>query len=277
MLNSNLKRYKILVKEFLIKLSYFSMKPTSLKLPIGNRLYLDWDEPRGRAVLKCKGQGQLNIKKMWNDLVLNHNPEVVLDIGANYGEIVFNSGYSEFTKRICVFEANPKLIPFLERSASSHPCSKKIEIFSCLVGSETKANVCFHVDAESSGRSSALENNFIRDSLSISTEMKKIDDIIAESIETLLFKVDVEGYEPFVLKGMNEIITNTPNVIGIVEFNSASFRANNISLEEYKLLLTTHFSIYEILKGGETVKFDFEQVGSRNIECDLLLLKRTEH
>ena len=214
---------------------------------------------------------------MWNDLVLNYDPEVVLDIGANYGEIVFNSDYSESTKSIYVFEANPKLVPFLERSASSHPCSKKIEIFSCLVGSETKANVRFHIDTESSGRSSALENNFIQDSVSISTEMKKIDDIITESIETLLFKVDVEGFEPFVLKGMKEIITNTPNVIGIVEFNSASFQANNISLEEYKLLLTTNFSIYEILKEGKAVKFDFEQVESRNIECDLLLLKRTEH
>ena len=52
------------------------------------------------------------------------------------------------------------------------------------------------------------------------------------SYETVLFKVDVEGYEAFVLKGMFEIFKNCYSAIRFIEFNSNYIEKSGVNADD---------------------------------------------
>jgi len=147
-------------------------------------------------------------------------PEAVIDVGANYGEFLFLPTYSP-SARVIGIEANPSLLPYLERSCSLHPNCGQIELYSALAGPVSEGSVDFYVDQRWSGRSSALLHKTIREPERTRVQRLAVDSLFAATGQPrcLLFKIDVEGYEPEVLAGMTDVLSASERALGILECN----------------------------------------------------------
>jgi FkbM family methyltransferase len=160
------------------------------------------------------------------------SPDIVLDIGANYGEIVISSVYPHKT-RIYVFEPSPIVFPFLERSMKSHKNHGAISLIRKVV-SDREENLILTVDRKWSGTSSAIGRINERGKNYKGKGLEKFEEIKVNSIvidrfiqrhaagprANLLFKIDVEGFEGRVLVGMKNSLKNANSFTGIIEFDS---------------------------------------------------------
>lgn len=190
-----------------------------------NTLCLDSREGRGRALLLNQCAGQWYLKSIWKNAAENIKPDLVLDIGANYGEFLFLPRYEADT-RVIGIEPNAALTVYLEASRERHPNREQIELLQLLVGAENDITKTLHIDPRWSGRSSALER--ISDAQSLEVPVASVDHLLRErgyqSLQTLLFKIDVEGYERQVWEGMQQTLAASHRVVGILEYNAALLR-----------------------------------------------------
>ncbi len=135
---------------------YGTPSPTSVRLRhSGNTLFVDPHETRGRAVLMCFAGGQPCVKNAWHAAVEKLHPTIVVDVGVNYGELLFDAVYPEETFLLGV-EANESLRRWIERSAGQHPNAKQIRLAFAFASNATHATQTFYIDPESSGRSSGI-------------------------------------------------------------------------------------------------------------------------
>jgi len=193
-------------------------------------LFIDTGDNRGRSILQNAGMTQPFTALLWRNLVSRLDPEIVLDIGANYGEIALSSTYSAGTQ-IHLFEPNPYVRTYLEKSVSTRRDSQNIRLHPELVGSQVGQQT-FVVDRKWSGTSSAVGEISGSDGIKgdgaehfeeITVASTTIDASLANAgvpaKRRLLFKIDVEGYEGHVLAGMKGTLRNAAAYAGIVEFD----------------------------------------------------------
>ena len=83
-----------------------SFKPEKIKLKNDLVLFADWHEPRGKTLILGDAKGQPNIKAFWNTTIQGFKPEVVLDIGLNYVEVLFNTTYPMETQLAAIQRTN---------------------------------------------------------------------------------------------------------------------------------------------------------------------------
>ena len=257
-----------------------TFKPERALLPIlNNPLYADWNEPRGKAILIGNAKGQSSIKRLWRQIVVQYDPEVIIDCGANYGEIVYYSDYKKGS-RVFAIEADQRLMPFLEKSKAHHPNAEDISLLNAFVSESSSDEIDFFVDKDWSGRSSALQNYKMKEECLLKTKIRTIsvDSLLKHEHDfRLLFKIDVEGYEPFVLNGMIEALKECRSAIGIIEYNNEFIKKVGLTSSEYFNELETKFSIYARQKNKwVSVKNNYpkflEILETENQVTDLLLL-----
>ena len=235
---------------------YGTPSPTSVRLRhSGNTLFVDPHETRGRAVLMCFAGGQPCVKNAWHAAVEKLHPTIVVDVGVNYGELLFDAVYPEETFLLGV-EANESLRRWIERSAGQHPNAKQIRLAFAFASNATHATQTFYIDPESSGRSSGIAREGRTNLVPVSVPTVTIDSFFNDrsdatlAKERLLFKIDVEGYEPFVIDGMQRLLRACGDKVGILEFNTTLLRTGGIDAREYlnKLASVFPFALRAIRK-----------------------------
>lgn len=204
-------------------------------------------EPRGRAILSCFGGGQPGLKRIWRRALEQNDPTIVLDVGANYGEFVFLTDYPE-KAIVLAIEADPALHRYLERSKAERTDRHRIELACALASEQPGDPIPFYVDAEWSGRSSALKQD--RHGTNAKVEMIKqtsVDALLEGRVGTgdrLVFKIDVEGYEPKVLAGMEKTLSTVARAVGILEFNQAFLQKLGVEPQAYLDKLRQRFTVW---------------------------------
>lgn len=216
-----------LTEDIDLLLKYGRFRPERVSLPSSSQsIFVDPRENRGRAILRGRAGGQPKIKAIWSAAIAVLDPAVVLDVGANYGEFVFAPSFRS-ARRIVAVEANPALMPWLERSRQVHPARDRIELVCALASETAGADVVFYVDTRWSGRSSTLldpNNEHVRARRVPTTT---VDTLLADERArggALVFKIDVEGHETEVLGGMTETLRALRPHAGILEWNSEFLR-----------------------------------------------------
>lgn len=243
-------------------------------------MFLNPREKRSRQVLLCKAQGQMPLKNIWHQAIKRLKPEIVIDVGVNYGEFIFGERYPD-SKRVIGIEANASLKPWLEQSREQHPDKSKIQIEIAIAAESSGDSRSFFVNAQSSGRSSAVKRS-TDDWSEQEAQTIAIDDLVTDldlPNSTVVFKIDVEGYEPKVMSGMTKLVAQSKDVLGLIEFNSTFIGQTGANPEEYLSYLKNHFSIvalphkseYKVL---EEVSLDVlsDITGNKEVELDLALL-----
>lgn len=255
--------------------------PDKIMLPYSNTLFVNSGENRGRALLISNGITQNRLTNFWLKAVKEFKPDLVIDVGVNYGECIFSTIYPSDTK-IYGIEANSQLLKYINRSKDVHPNKEQIKIINAIASDKDEEEKLFFIDKHWSGTSSAAympSHNLIE---KVPTKSIRIDTLFSwnRPYEAVLFKVDVEGYEPFVLKGMTSLVKNSRSILGFIEFNSIYIEKLGIQIEDFLRFLQADFKIYVYKENDKLVKADnftykdLQALFNKNyIHTDLLLVK----
>ncbi|MFZ3588734.1 FkbM family methyltransferase [Bacillus sp. DJP31] len=220
--------------------------PNKISLPSSRTIYINPTENRGRALLLRDGVTQERLTSFWQKSVAVFKPTIVLDIGVNYGECIFSTTYNKKTTIIGV-EANEQLLSYIDQSRLDHPNRDQIQIVYGFATNSEKETHSFFVDKNWSGTSSGtkmVEHDLVEEfqvpSVTINTLLKNQ----VRKHDRLLFKIDVEGFESFVLEGMYDILKETKEAIGFIEFDSEYMKRAGTSLSQFFEKLKEEFHIY---------------------------------
>lgn len=273
------------IDEIKLAIMYRQLFPNAVVLPnSGSPIFVDRNENRGRSVLLCGASGQPNLKALWHRAVEVLCPDVVVDVGANYGEFVFGERYPK-AKRILSIEANEGLATYLQMSHKLHPDRERMTILTALAAGRSDDVIEFFLDQGSSGRSTAVKRT---DTKSVVTRVRTVavddllEDLALEEMK-LIFKIDVEGFEPVVFEGMKRVIERTNFLLGLIEFNPRLIRLSGVDPQRFLDSLHSRLQIVALPHRGKPYKLSegtLEEIteieGVADFEIDLLLHSRIE-
>ncbi|KAA0546600.1 FkbM family methyltransferase [Bacillus sp. BGMRC 2118] len=284
----NPKTWKYLVNIGLL-LKYKTLNinklPSSIQLPSSLNLHVNPNENRGRALLVSNGITQKQLLKFWVESVSSFYPSIVLDIGVNYGECLFSVQYPYSTK-IFGIEANEQLFEYIMRTQSEHPNRFQMNILHAFASNQDQQSQDFFVDKNWSGTSSgraiypSMVEKKVVQTITVDTLLRNFD----LEKERILFKIDVEGYEAFVVEGMQQVIREAKEMLGIIEFDNDYLERAGMKADMFLTRLSSLFKIYYFNKNGELQELSphtYRQLQNRlhssHIHMDLVLLKTSNH
>ncbi len=183
----------------------------------GAVIHFDPQDARGRSLAEGVGEPYPNSLALWElALRLRDDWDVVLDIGANYGEML--AGVELPDTRVVAFEPNSHVLPYLRRTLDALPT--KVELVERAVGDVSIAEAAFEADLEWSGRAhmaavSAVDEASARDLLTV--ELTTLDEFFPRPPRAVCMKIDVEGFELQVLRGAQKLFDGSQFVAVMLE------------------------------------------------------------
>lgn len=176
--------------------------------------------------------------RFWRDFARQLQPALCLDVGANYGECLFSMDYPRGT-RVLGVEANPRLLPHLERSREAHPDAERIHLRNAIAGVEELAAAPLWLEPRWSGRTRAFSTGADAGRRErVQVPATRVDSLVGAltgpgSLDgPLVFKIDVEGFESFVLRGMPRTLAAAPLTVGYVEVDRELMEAAGADMNE---------------------------------------------
>ena len=138
---------------------------------------------------------------------------VFLDIGANLG--VFSLRLAPLIRhgKVYAFEPNSKIYDLFTRSIHLNGFKQLIEVFKLGVSDQNAELVLAVPDGHAGGASvQAVDSSYTGTRIKV----RRIDDLLANLPRFDLAKIDVEGHELNVLRGMEELLRRSENAVSPV-------------------------------------------------------------
>ena len=160
---------------------------------------------------------------------------VVLDIGANFG--LYTATSATFVKdhgRLYSFEANPHTFSLLRRTLYANRLAHNPNVIAvnALIGDCTGRRVLHYLPQFLGGATVTDIGHWGPEKRSVELDMIMIDEFLPAGLAVDLVKIDVEGHEPFVIRGMQQTIRRSPNIRIFVEFVE-EFLTHTVSAEQF--------------------------------------------
>lgn len=125
--------------------------------------------------------------------------DVFLDIGANIGLMsVIASKIVGERGKVCAVEANPNTVTILQANIELNHC-KNVELIPVALSDEQGTAVLFENWEVNRGGASLISQS--NEQAGIEVKMERLDDLFNEDDRVDLVKIDVEGFEPQVIRG----------------------------------------------------------------------------
>jgi FkbM family methyltransferase len=188
---------------------------------------------------------------------------VVLDIGANFGLYTAISATSMRDRgRLYSFEANPHTFDLLKRTLYANRLAHRpnVTAVNALVG-ETAGRGSLHYLPEFLGGATMTDvGQWGKAKRSIELDIITIDEFLPAGLAVDLVKIDVEGHEPFVIRGMQQTIRRSPNIRIFIEFVEA-FLSHTVSADRFaaeieglglRICRVLSRSGFELIERGQT-------------------------
>jgi len=160
---------------------------------------------------------------------------VVLDIGANFGLYTATSAsLMRDHGRLYSFEANPHTFDLLKRTLYANRLAHRPNIIAvnALVGENTGRGTLHYLPEFLGGATMTDIGQGGGSKRSIELDMISIDEFLPAGLAVDLVKIDVEGHEPFVMRGMQKTIRRSPNIRIFIEFVEA-FLSQTVSAHQF--------------------------------------------
>lgn len=224
-------------------------------------MHLDPADNRAQVVARRGGVTQPRALTAWIGLVRAIAPELVLDVGANYGEMSLPLIPTSAT-RIHAFEPNPRLAGLLRRSVATHALAPAFTVVEAAV-SDAPGTLALHVDRKWSGTSSldyAREDaEFKGDGPQshgvVDVRVVTLDDHVATCDPALsadgvvALKIDVEGHEPRVFAGAAHLLRTRP-FAALFEFSADQLAMAGSSADALLEQVTEYGRLYSVAHDG---------------------------
>lgn len=236
------------------------------RLPCGCAIRVSLDDYDGWSVYAV---GDVDRKITWICKRIVRTGDNVIDVGANVGLVTLNFALLVGKSgRVWSFEPNPELADRLAASLSRNEFGH-VELHACALA-DANANMWLEVPKGHSGRGSVVRSCNNRPCERISVPVRRLADLIPPTVDHIrLLKVDVEGAEPAVFGGSQELFARTPPDAVLFELNdvgdSASSHPSVVFLRERGYVF---FAIPKALLRMRVLPFDPDR--DRMIGHDLL-------
>jgi FkbM family methyltransferase len=218
---------------------------------------LDWRSFR----ISKSDNGQNKTLQVWRALC-QLKPDVVIDIGSNYGEFI--NEVSDLNLNTIGIEPNPYVFDCLQKSFAS---CQNVKVYNNAVSNATQ-QFNFYFNPTYSGGGSVYESviNIGKAVKSISPYISKkvnvhkvnaltlIDILGGSPTKSAVIKMDVEGYEPVILESIIPVLQKMNWSKVILEFNYESLRKANNDPDLFWKKLKSLPSLY---LQGASKEFDF--------------------
>ena len=174
----------------------------------------------------------------------------ILDIGANIG--YYTALFSQLAgDKGSVIAIEPDLESYKYLSKSINSFNYKNVFSFRLAASDIKQKLPLFISKENRGDNRLYSTNQKRNSIMV--DCITVDELLEENkIENLdLIKIDVQGYEPKVMKGMLNIVRSSKKLILLSEFwPKGILQAGESPKNFLTMLRKMHFQLFELKKNG---------------------------
>lgn len=264
-----------------------SFNPDSIKLGPGKtKVSVNPHDQRAfkKLVMDTARGRESTPMQFWREHAKTHPTATMLDIGANYGECLFNPVYQD--QRCLAVEANPGLCQYLARSRSAHRHADSITIENALLGSQDADDVPFYFSPKWTGGGSGVtpKDEDAANLDVVYVKERTLDSILAKHefsfSDPLIFKMDVEGFEAKVFQGF-ESLQQFSQRIGILEFDTQMISRSGESAEQlFEELHGSHEVFLTSLRSRQLQPVDsWQDLAGRyrgDFHCDLIVGSSSE-
>ena len=178
---------------------------------------------------------------------------VVIDIGASFGlytAIAANQVRRE--GRLYAFEGNPEVFPSLHRTLIANGLGSAYVTAANLLVSDRSGRGTLYFTPEALYLGTMSDVPLWGDQRrSVEVEMTTVDAFLPRDLPVDLVKIDVEGHEPFVMRGMEHTIARSPNIRFVIEFADYMLAQTVKPAEFIAYIHDLGFRICRIMPGAE--------------------------
>ena len=177
---------------------------------------------------------------------------VVIDVGANVGTYTLLALRQIGSRGMVLsYEPTPRAFDILKNNVQVNAFleSGRVDLRRKAVSDSTQANTTFFVSKKCLGHSSLyaddkLSSNEVE---TIEIETVSLDDDVGVHGEVDVVKIDAEGAEPAILRGMRQIINNNPEITIFIEFAPQHLVRANVDPRSYlEQIRNQGFEIFEV-------------------------------
>jgi len=187
----------------------------------GARIYVNWNDARAVEMWWSGGNVNPPALEMWRRLVAAASWDLIVDVGANYGEMLFNVALPSGA-RVVALEPNPLVLACLVRTISE----SGVPVVPVVQAASNCCSIApFLIDLRWSGSSSLRPGATAFPTQEIQVATTTVDELAASlspvSIDdaSVLVKVDVEGNELAVLEGLTDTAARARLFVGMLEID----------------------------------------------------------
>ncbi len=200
---------------------------------------------------------------------------VCLDIGANLGVVSLRMAHRAGPSgQVHSFEPQPRMQSYIERSVERNGFTN-IRLHKIALG-EVDGVLPLSVPKKNAGRAT-LKKVHAGTAESIDVPVRRLSDVMdqCDVKQVSLIKMDVEGFEPLVLKGgLDFLRTSKPNAIVLEEHGRIQ---DGVLPESLSLLSDLNYKIYALPKTWFSVRLDETLGAYRSFDYLALSAEAPEH
>jgi FkbM family methyltransferase len=210
------------------------------ELPLGLKLQAYKRDALGRGLYRRKTH-EPGLTKLLLTRFAGTAENNFIDVGANIGYFsCLMSLLAGPAGRVLAIEPEPGNLKLLERNMQSNHLTN-VEIHACAVGASEGSAMLGLYKPSNRGRHSMVDQNM---KSAIKVPIKKLDDLtrkVGDGATTWsLVKIDVEGYEPFVIEGARETLFRTKTLV--IEYSPEFLRKAGVAPASLFDALSANFS-----------------------------------
>ena len=210
--------------------------------------------------------------KAWTNLLNVIRPEFhIVDAGANIGFLSMNFAKLCPQGRIYSFEPDSENFDYLQRNKNNNHFTN-IYLFKTALGEQTGRAELYKMYDNNPGANRILSNKPGQNIASETIEISVLDDFYKKgTIQKVdLLKIDVEGFEPFVLRGAREIIQRFRPVL-FIELAEVNLRQQGYTARQLiELVESFHYNV-EDARTMQPIDKNFE-----NHHTDILCFPKSD-
>jgi len=192
----------------------------------GRIIYINKSDERGRSLLRSGGNFNPNALVIWLALLAERAWTHVIDVGANYGEMLVGVELPRHATTIAL-EPNPYIFPYLRRTLKKAGLDVRLLP---MAASDRAGTVTLNVDRDWSGLSSvagiqaeSVEHTVEAVEVPATTLAVTVADHAGNPrFVRLLAKIDVESHEIAVLRGLGDALPALQEFAAMVEIKHLS-------------------------------------------------------
>lgn len=206
-------------------------------------MYLDYLDPIDRLIIKHQSYEQQEVNA-FKQLICQHQIKRFIDIGANCG--FYTCQMAQLGLKVDAFDLNQVAMGKLKKTLEKNPhIAEKVTLYNyglsdterlCSVAAQVK-----HGYVQTGGTSVVDKQILPHDFTRFSAKLRIGDNLLPYRNEHLALKIDVEGHEPEVMRGLEKLLTMNKCVVmlEIIDEKFGTYEALRHLLENYGYSLVT--------------------------------------